>query len=386
MEFSHERLEKLIDHFEQTPANRESLVIPDLSTFEKLLTTEIMNIKTFLNRKSLSMENEKSFELTVHQYQSLISFWLDKLCHAKKNINYPTEVIKLLTDELGKLLHFIYDRYEAFFNLDEKVAEILLRHIRQNLKGRVQKLRRHLLEECGNEVLTTFALSPLSDLLNSESKKKITFRYLFYTRRIEKVLSTFSNAKYTGASWEDKPVIEMMVLMNYNRSEVVLFIINKMISNLKILETIEDKKHWLRFFLKEFNQLKERNDIAYKPSAASLKTQIIGWMSEEIIYLDKENQPLDNKAKQTIANEEKLHLSISVDVFTLISRAAKDNKVITNKHNTDVFKNLAKYVSTKQAETLSANSMIKKSYVADRKAKEVAIDVLHGLIKRIHDY
>ena len=161
----------------------------------------------------------------------------------------------------------------------------------------------------------------------------------------------------------------MMVLMNYNHSEVRLFIINKMISNIEVLETIEDKRDRLRFFLKEFNQLKERTDIAYKPLSPSLKEQIISWISEEIIYLDNGFKPSDNKGTQSLTNEEKLHLSIPADAVTLIARAAKDNEVITNKYNTEVYKIISKYISTKHAETLSVNSMIKKSYVAESRAK-----------------
>ena len=186
MEHSHERLETLIDHFANTPANSESLFISDLQTFENLFARETRNIKTFLNRNSLTIESEKNFELLVHQYQSLISFWLDKLLDVEKNPNCPKKVVALATDQLEKLLCFMHDRYERFFNLDEKVPEILLRQIRENLKGRAKKLRSHFLEECGNEALTTLALSPLQDLLNSRSKKKITCRYLFYTRRIER--------------------------------------------------------------------------------------------------------------------------------------------------------------------------------------------------------
>lgn len=386
MEYAHERLESLIDHFAKTPAHPGSLFIPDLDTFQKLVMQETTNIKTYLNRKSLPIENERNFELLVHQYQSLVGCWMDKLLHTKKNFNYPEEAVQLVTGELEQLLIFMHERYERFFNLDEKVPEISLMQIRENLKGPVQKLRRHILKECCNEALTALALSPLQDLLNSESKKKITCRYLLYTKRIEKALWNFSNAKNTGCSWEDKPVIELMVLMNYNHSEVALFITNKMIGNIEMLETIEEKRDRLRFFLKEFNQLKQRTDIAYLPSSASLKEQIIGWITEEMNYLDKGAQLPKSKSNPAIANEEKLHLSISVEVFTLISRAAKDNKVITNKHNTEVFKNLSKYISTKQAETLSVNSMIKKSYVAEKSSKDAAIDVLHGLIKKIHEY
>lgn len=51
---------------------------------------------------------------------------------------------------------------------------------------KIKKLQIQFMQKCGNEALTTLALSPLMNLLNSESKKKITYRYLFYTRRIER--------------------------------------------------------------------------------------------------------------------------------------------------------------------------------------------------------
>lgn len=385
MEYAHERLEALIDHFAKTPAKDRSLFIPGLPAYKNLFTTETKNIKMFLNRRSLPIENERNFELLVHQFQSLIACWLDKLFHDKKNPKYPKEVVQFITDELEKLLFFMHDRYENFFNLDEKVAEILLVKIRENLKERVQMLRDHFLKECGNEALTELALMPLQDLLNTESKKRITCRYLFYTRRIEKALLNFSNAKYSEFSWEDKRVIEMMVLMNYNHAEVALFITNKITGHIEMLESIEDKRDLFRFFFKEFNQLKVRNDIAYKPQSPTLKEQIIGWISEEMSYLDKQSLSTNN-SKSAPANEGKIQLAVSVEVLTLFGRALKDNNIITNKHNTEVFKFLSRYVSTKQAETVSVNSMIKKSYVAEKRAKDAARDILHGLIKRIHEY
>lgn len=346
MEHAHERLETLIEHFANTPANTELLFIPDLQTFKNLFTRETMNIKNFLTRKLLSIENERNFELLVHQYQSLISIWLDKLSEAKKNANCQKEVVDLATDELEKLLYFMHERYERFFNLDENVAEISLEKIRQNLKGHVQMLQGRLLKECANEVLTTLLLSPLHDLLNSGPKKKITYRYLLYTKRIEKALSNFSNAEYTGTRWEDKHAIELMVLMNYNHPEVAQFIISKMAGDIKMLETIEDKRDQLRFFLKEFNHLNERNDIAYKPSSSSLKEQMIGWISEEMIYLGKGTPSYDNKSKQSLPNDEKLQFSLPAGALTLIARAAKENKVIMNKHHREVYKILSKYIST----------------------------------------
>jgi len=43
----------------------------------------------------------------------------------------------------------------------------------------------------------------------------------------------------------------------------------------------------------------------------------------------------------------------------------------------EMYENISSFVRTKNVEDLSANSMIKKSYVAERGSKEKAIDMLH---------
>jgi len=95
-------------------------------------------------------------------------------------------------------------------------------------------------------------------------------------------------------------------------------------------------------------------------------------------------QPLPT-AGSVIPKEEKLHFPISAEVFAILIRALRENNVVTNKYKNEVYEYMVHYVSTKQAETLRANSLIKKSY-AERRAKDAAIDMLHELIKTIHEY
>jgi hypothetical protein len=64
----------------------------------------------------------------------------------------------------------------------------------------------------------------------------------------------------------------------------------------------------------------------------------------------------------------------------------KDSKLILNKQMTAMFRNIARFCRTRNAESPAANSMLKKSYVADRINKQKAIDILHEMIKCIHRY
>jgi hypothetical protein len=387
---SHNRLEKLIHHFSKTYKKTERLLIPDSETYKNLFMKETTRVKNFLNLRSFEIRKERNFELLIHQHQSLIGFWLDELYEAttKKSAKYPKWAIEFITAELEGLLMFMHKRYEFFFNLDEKVPEISLKHIRESLKESVLKLRIQLVKECGNEALATLALMPLKVLINSESKKKITYRHLFYSKRIEKALSEFSSEKFTGNGCSDKPMIQLMVLMNYNNPETCHFLINRIYHQLEMAESIAEKADKLRFLLKEFNQFKEKPHLAFKPFSASLKEQMVEWISEEIIYYTQKgplpgNTETENKA---VKNEDKLQLALSVEVLAMFVRAAKDNKIILNKHNRDVFKYISKHISTKHTETLSVNSLVRKSYMTTDRTKKITIDLLHDLIKTIHRY
>ena len=390
MEQSNERLEKLINFFSKTGKTATDF-IPDEETYKMMFIQEITNIKNLLNRKSFNIENHTTFGFLIQQYQVQIAEWLNHLFDVKEKENgkYQEWVIRFITEELEALLAFIYTRYQTFFNLDEKLPEISLEQIRASLKERVQKLRKLLVKEFKNEAQVELALLPLKKILNANSKDKISYRYLFYTRRIEKTLADFIHEIPSCNCCENERIIELIVLLNYNCKEAQHFIINTITAELEKEDTLESKLNRLRFYLKEFRQLGERPKVAYKSYTPSLKEQIVGWISEEIIY--QERRVVSSSAifvdkENTIAYEEKVQLTFSVEVFAIMVRAAKDNKLVMVKHAMEFFKIIPKYFSTKQATTISTHSLRNKSYTAELSAKREAIDILHAMIKRIHEY
>ncbi len=390
MKYSHERLEKLIKYISDKPESSfQQFFIPDYESFQKAFKEEVGNIETYLIRQSMSIQNELTFKMLVHQYQAIIVSCLDKISAKQnvENIRFPEQVYLMAIDRLQNLFSFIRNRFENYFNCDEKMPDVLLQSKRQEIKGQFNKLEKHLSKQLTNRELEKLVLCPLKKFIISE--KKITYRKLFYIQKYEELLFLFSKEKYSGTEYEDKAIIEFMVLINYNSSEMVNHIINKISGTINVLDGQQQKFQKLGFFLKEFNQFKEKAGIGYNLRAGSVREQIIKWLNEEIIYQEKNISlftKVQSEESEKVVFEDKLHLSVSVEVLTLIARAAKDSKLLVNKHNTELYKNISKYFRTAQAENLSVNSMIKKSYVAERSSKEAAVDVLHAMIKRIHEY
>lgn len=388
MKYAYERLGRLVDFLIITPGDSPSL--PGADTLQNQLMEEIGNIKTYLNRRSLLVENEKNFELTVDRHQQLIVSWLDAIYEArfKESFKWPEPLFQLITRELLALIKFMYDRYEKFFNLDAKVSMIFLDESNKGLDERIRELRHHLLKEDSNEILTELALAPLKGLLNP-AKKKITYRKFLYVQRIEKALSSFSKEKFTGSSCDDKPLIELLVLMNYNNPEVTNFIINKIISNIKKATSLQTRINRLQFFLKEFNQFKVSPNMACCRFSESLKNQVVAWITaENAYYLESVSHGVEKvqSPQKKPTGDQKLRFSFAVDVLAIIFRAAKDTNVITNKHKTEVYKNISDLFRTPQSEIVSVNSLTKKSYLPEDRAKHIAIDALHSMIKKIHEY
>ena len=388
MKNSHERLEKLINYFSNNKTG--GLLIPSRETFKTMFQDETMNIRRYLQGKSLAIKNERGLKFLVEQYQAQIAVWLDELIHPihQKNKEFPNWALDFMVKELEKLLSFIYTRYETFFNLDARVPQISLKHFRELFKANLPKIRNHLMAACNNEALVKLALMPLERLVDCERKTKFTYRQLFYSTKVEKALSGFNNEKYTGSHWEHKALVELLVWNNYNNLETADFIVNHIIAVAETDDNDQDKLTRLRFFLKEFNQFKEQPNMAFEKHP-SLRKQVIDWIAAEIKFITPAVLPVPTTPiipGTNSLNETKIKLNLPVGVIALLGRAAKDLNLIPDKSNKEIFTEFAETFTSKNTEKLSVTSLIRKSYPTESRSKEEAIDLLHEVIKRIHRY
>jgi hypothetical protein len=129
--------------------------------------------------------------------------------------------------------------------------------------------------------------------------------------------------------------------------------------------------------------------VSFRHNLPPLKEQLSDWIAEEMVYLEKRQILLSvvpGYVDEVIADEEKLHVSSPLDVLSILARSAKDSKFILNKQMTGMYRVIAKFIRTTNVEKPSPTSMFNKSYVADRKAKDAAIDLLHEMINNIRKY
>lgn len=104
-------------------------------------------------------------------------------------------------------------------------------------------------------------------------------------------------------------------------------------------------------------------------------------------YLKKrtmEKEGTTDKPKRP--NPYKLICALSQDQLGIILKSADDLRIIISRSLSNIFNQLAPYLSTPYKEDLSPDSMRSHTYSIEERDKQVAIDTLQRMIEKIREY
>jgi hypothetical protein len=344
-------------------------------------------IKQYLRKKSLKIKREKELELFIQQYQAEVIELLD-VVYAEKLENHSGSFGRLfdvLLKDLEEVLSHIERRYNKYFNLDEKAPASYLSMTQGDLRNRIGILKRFIGDGLNNEELIKIVFTPLSEFL--ELKENVSYRQLMYMKDFVLELEEWRSEK--GKVADLRSFLELLFYMNFNVSFMASFLLGQVADSINAIPDHRKRLERLVEIQKEYNQAQVRPGVSFRANVVPLKELVSHWIDEEIYYLEKKQRLLSVPAvvqDQLVAEEDKIHLSCPVDVFALLVRSAKDVKLILNRHMSGTFRSFARFTRTNKAEAPSAKSLLKKTYVADRKAKRAAIEVLERMIEFIKTY
>ena len=132
----------------------------------------------------------------------------------------------------------------------------------------------------------------------------------------------------------------------------------------------------------EFNTLKKTGKMVIE-TLSGLATAI-----EERFpgLLQEAGKAQENTAIQPEARVFKILCTLSIDQIGIILKAADDSKLIQSKSLSLIFKSIVPYLSTQNKNDLSWDSMRSNSYHPEERDKEIAIDALEKMVKKIMEY
>ncbi len=345
------------------------------------------SFKTYLLNRSQLVNSERELEIIVHQCQSEIINLMDQIHEVQlaNNSRQPHEAMNVLLEDLKESLTYIENRFSRFFNLNEKVPDYYYQLTRADLQKLLKQIKLKLNSITDVEGLVGVIETPIIKL---HTQKTLTYKDLMYLKKVYRDIADICK-KFNEASMMQH-VNDYLLYVNFNSYSFVTYTINRISVEVNSVHDAEERIELLSYHLKRINQVHLKPDAALKAKVVSVKEQVATWISEELYFIEKKQRLFtvipNLKDEPVITDEEKLHLSVSVDVLTLLARAAKDSKLIMNQQMTSMYKSISKFCRTVNTDNPSAHSMLKKGYVAERNSTQTAINLLHEMIKHLHKY
>ena len=351
-------------------------------------------IQIQLNKQIFLFRKESEIKLLVQKYHSsLITLQDMVICNQNKEVfksQHLSKIMETLINCLDELLAFIESRFFNYLNIDEKVPISYLIIARKELNQKFKQLKPLLEKEIANKNITAI----IFDIFNySKYHTSLSYREVFYRKKLIRELELFcENPKKSNTF---SAIDELLIFMNFNNIKYMNLFKRSIIEKIEIFQNDADRLDKLWFFLKEFNQLYTNKNFCFNLKNRSLKKVISNWMEQEIIYMEKKIEQSLIPSKEIERNNIKLNEKsidnkitclLSADQIALILRAGDESRILNAKSMSAVFKTIVPYLSTPYKTELSYHSVRSKSYNAEDKDKEIAIETLEKIIKKIKSY
>jgi hypothetical protein len=382
------------------PAKNDHATVTDeqIKTILSQMAEEKAKFQSLLKNHVFGLTKEKQVELYLKQYHSALIILLDQALENSKAIPAKKKALEHLANEtitcVDELLSFVETRFSNYLCLDERVPITYLSVTKKELKPRIGKLNLKLSKQVTDDQLRDIVVNCLFFSIENDEGNPVTFQKLFYIKELLNELEAIEALEENKCTYTS--LDRILIYLNFNNTDYMNYLTQKIANKINSHDDFCKRMDCLLNHYKEFNQTQRKLGIALYPQQVALKDELSNWFSQEIFYLEKKLHfsilPLQNKAtglkeKTSVEKEKsKVLCVLSTDQTALILRAADELKILIAKSMNEVFKTIVPHLSTPYKENLSYDSMRSKSYVAETRDKEIAIQTLEKMIKKIKEY
>jgi len=363
----------------------------DLILISDHISIEAKNIQNSLKREIFLLRKKREVRLQVRKYHSNLVYLLDTVIEYQKNetVNAKEKilVLEILKSQLEEILSVVETRFADYLSLDERVPITYLMFSRNEIEIRLKKLS---LKASEGSIILNLVIRNVIQFLKSFSGKKITYRQLLYQKELLKSIKNIESTEHQGVFSEiDKILIER----NFNSADFVDYIIDHINRETAIDETIEFRVTRLLFYQKEIDRIYSNEKLSFDPTRNNIKYVLENWIKKEIYYWERKLEiELKTSMKDadshssSIAAESKIECDLSADQIAIILRAADEARIVKSRSMSYFFKLIVPYLSTPFKKELSYQSVRSKAYNAEDRDKDIAVQTLEKIIKKINSY
>ena len=369
-------------------------ITDDIAKIQDQVIVQKDKVQSAIKSTVFILDDEAKIKCLIKKYHSSLITLLDQALEDMVLItdNVPIrQVLSTIVSCLDELLTLIEHRFTSYLSVEERVPATYLDLVKREITKRLSVIDKKLRGHEAYQPSFTILRQELEKFLNQPPDKHIyIFQEILYIKdlclELEWLEPVDSNAAYSKLD-------ELLINMNFNSKTYIYNLTEWLATNVNDIEQTDAKMDRLLFYLKLFKQYHKKPGIIFNRKDADLHKQVSNWFTQEVFYLEKQIHysivPIKGVAapKEVVQKEKAKLLSIlSVDQMALILRAADDLKIVMARSLNSVFKNIVPYLSTPYQENISYDSMRSKSYAAETRDKEIVIETLQQVIKRINEY
>ncbi|SFW70718.1 hypothetical protein SAMN02927921_03485 [Sinomicrobium oceani] len=360
------------------------------------ISEENLRLQLLIKSQVFSTNKENEIKLLIKQYHSSFIILLNQTLENQKAA-IPRKLIlkntyKSLLVNIDELLSFIETHFANYLSPEEEVPETYLSVTRKELRKKLDRLKsKH--KRITNPVMD-IVLKRLYRFTDTNLRYKIAFRDIFYKKDLVRGLEEIDWNSVNNKAFS--PIDELLIYLNFNSKGYINLLTERISQCINSCDNSIEKMDRLLYYYKAFNQLHRKPSLVLNPNYHDLETILGNWFTQEILYLEKKLHlsvvPLQSKKenpveKQSTAKEkQKVLCMLSTDQIGLILRASDELRILVAKSMSQIFKTIVPHLSTPYKEDLSYDGMRSKSYVAEERDKQIAIETLERIIKKIKEY
>ena len=369
----------------------------DLSLISATILEETHKIQIQLKNEVFSLRKKRQIRLLVRKYHSTLIFLLDNVIENRINESFKTpnlaNTIDTIINSLDELLSFVETRFSNYLSLDVRVPITYLIVSRKELELKLDKLKRKKISNEIHRNVMDIVLTVLYELVKSDKGYKITYRQILYQKELLKSMDSFDDSDEGFAVFGS--LDELLIGLNFNCIGYINYLISRIVGSLNLQLSTTERMGKILLYFKQFNQLYSNEKIMFEPSQPNIKNVLHNWFKHEIAYLEKDI--VFSRESKTVAVakhvdviatevENKIECILSTDQMGLILRATDESRILKARSMSQVFKTIVPHLSTPFKKDLSYQSVRSKSYNAEERDKEIAIQTLEKIIKKIKTY
>ena len=390
-------LELLADTFLASHGGR--ITANDAKALAQQLEEEVSSLQLLLKAQAFALGREREIGMLVQRYQTSLTRLLDEaLYKAERHGRMPKTLDGFYNKyimALENMVAFINEYFPEHNSPNQPVPLVSLCRQRKELVGRLETVEQKILSHPEEMVagvlfkrLRRFAASGIP------IPYKVRYRDIRYKEELLRQLTEIRWGSEPDALFT--PVEQLLVYLNYNSKAFIRLLIKKIMHELSNVEGTGEKRDMLLRYQKAFRHIQPKPGMVLNPNYHNLGKVLNDWFAEEVGYLEKKVKwpvlPVEELSGNNLPQNkntrplQKVLLRLSSDQAGLIFRAADELRILVARSLSEVFKTIVPHLSTPHSENLSYKGMRTQSYVAEQRDKEVAIEALERIIRKIREY